>query len=450
MLIHKGTLVPTFMVPTLPRSESARLLEAVHLATRKLASSADLNVVLRDVLEICVEAVGAEGGTIYIHEPTTSRLRFAFVYPEIIAERLERLDIPEDYGVAGEVFTKNKSLISSFPEDGQPGRLRIREKTGITVRSMLTMPLAIAGMPPIGVVQLVNKKNGKFNETDETVLDTVSDVSTLAILNSRMLRQQTRVASLEGMGRAAHDLANKAGVLLTFIEDFRKNLGGLKTALESSQSTPESTFYLEMLEGSFEDVFAPYSERVYRYARLINDLAAGKKLTPKLKKASLAAVVELAAQYLESPARKAHVRIVYDLNTPAPEFEFDDLYIIRIVENLVGNAIKAVAEMVPDDWLTRVTNDESYFGDVTVKTRFENGKHFLEISDQGPGMSPATVRSILTGSAISEWRRDSGSGLGTKVVMELAQALGAKVNIRSRLGEGTTFSIEFSSQEAAQ
>lgn len=425
-------------------AESSRLLEAVHLATRKLASSADLDVVLRDVLEICVQAVGAEGGTIYIHEPGANRLRFAFVYPEIVAERLERLDIPDDYGVAGEVFQTSKTLMSNFPRDGQPGRLRIREKTGITVRSMITLPLAIAEMAPVGVVQLVNKRNGNFNENDEAVLDTVSDVCALAILNSRLLAQRTRVASLEGMGRAAHDLANKAGVLLTFIEDFRRNLFKLREAIGPRPTNPEVCFQLEMLESSFEEVFAPYSERVYRYARLINDLAAGKKLTPKLRVGSFANVVEQAAQYLESPARKAHIRIVYDLQKDAPEFAFDDLYVIRIVENLVGNAIKAAAEMVTDEWLMlNEEKDDVYFGDVAVRYRYSDGVHTLKVEDKGPGMSPATVRAILAGTASSTWQRGTGSGLGTKVVMELATALGAKVNIQSKLGEGTTFTLTF-------
>ncbi len=425
-------------------AETSRLLEAVHLATRKLASTADLRLVLRDVLEICVQAVGAEGGTIYIHEPNTNRLRFAYVYPEVVAERLERLDIPDDYGVAGEAFQGRKTLISSFPQDGQPGRLRIREKTGIAVRNMITMPLAIADMDPIGIVQVVNKRNGNFNETDEVVLDTVSDVSTLAILNSRLLRQQTRVASLEGMGRAAHDLANKAGVLLTFVEDFRRNLLGLKDALDKGPTNSEACFHLDMLEGSFEDVFAPYSERVYRYARLINDLAAGKKLTPKLRTQSMASVVLDAAQYLEAPARRSHVSIEYDLQQDAPEFEFDDLYVIRIVENLVGNAIKAVSEMVTDEWLDEHREQEdAYFGSVTVRYRYGDGRHRLEVSDQGPGMSPATIRQVLAGTAASAWQRNTGTGLGTKVVMELSAALGAEVSVQSKLGEGTTFAVEF-------
>ncbi|MCW5936445.1 MAG: GAF domain-containing sensor histidine kinase [Fimbriimonadaceae bacterium] len=424
-------------------SESTRLLEAVHLAAQKLASSADLESVLRDVLEICVQAVGAEGGTIYIHDPVNHKLKFAFVSPDEVAQRLERLDIPEDYGVAGEVFRSGKTVISSFPREGDPHRLRIREKTGLTVRTMITVPLAIAGRDAIGVVQLVNKRNGNFNENDSAVLDTVSDVSTLAIINSRLLAQQTRVASLEGMGRAAHDLANKAGVLTTFLADFRRNLDGLKEAMAEVPTPPKACFYLDMLETTFEDVFAPYSERVFRYARLINDLAAGKKLEPKFRKVSLGHIARESAQYLESQARGVRVLIEYEVDDTLPEIDCDDLFVIRIVENLVGNAIKAVSETLTDEWLARHRSDEEPVGRVVLRVTKSADGQVLEVEDTGPGMSPGAIRAVLGGAAASGWTRSEGSGLGTKVVLDLVQALGAKLSIDSRLGEGSKFRIVF-------
>ncbi len=426
------------------RAESSRLLEAVHLATRTLASAADVDAVLRDVLEICVQAVGAEGGTIYTHDPANRKLRFAFVFPEEVAQRLERLDVPDDYGVAGRVFRSGQAETSSFPREGDPNRIRIQKKTGITVRTMITLPLGIPGMDPIGVIQLVNKRNGNFNENDEAVLETVSSVSTMAIQNSRLLAQQTRVASLEGMGRAAHDLANKAGVLTTFIADFRRNLEGLREAVCDGQPNPQASFYLEMLEGAFEDVFAPYTERVFRYARLINDLAAGKRLTAKLKRASLGVVVRESSEYLEPQGRATKVKIEYAIDDDLPDFEFDDLFVIRIVENLVGNAIRAVGETVTDEWLAENRHDEdATFGTVTVRVTCEDGHQVLEVTDTGPGMSPGAIRAVLAGTAGSNWQRTVGSGMGTKVVLELAQALGARVSVKSLLGEGATFRIDF-------
>jgi len=426
------------------QAESARLLEAVHTATRKLSRVGELDAVMRDVLETACDAVGAEGGTIYIHDAATKTLRFRHVIPEEVAARIELSEIPDDFGVAGRVFISGRAEVSAYNRKEGAKPTDIERKAGVLVRTMITVPLAISGLPPIGVIQLVNKRNGNFNEADEAVLDTVSDVAALAVTNARLLEQQTQVASLEGMGRAAHDLANKAAVLVTFLRDFRRNLEAFRDSVGVETLAPKAKFHLEMLEGSFEDVFAPYVERVYRYARLINDLAAGKPLAPKLRTGILSQTILESAQYLESPARTAQVRMLYDLQDDAPPSSFDELYVSRIVENLVGNALKAVRETVSDEWLEENRGKEDAFiGTVTIRYSFEEGKHVLAVHDTGPGMAPSTVRAILAGKAATGWERNVGSGLGTKVVRELVTALGGKLSIRSKLGEGTTFLVEF-------
>jgi len=425
-------------------AELRRLLGAVHMATNKLASTGDTKAILREVLHLCVEAVGATGGTIYIHDAANKTLRFLHVLPEEVERKLERLDIPDDYGVAGQVFQSGEAIVNEYGQSGDPGNKAIVRKTGVTVQTMITVPLAIEGKKPIGIVQLVNKRGGAFDETDEAVLDTISDVCTLAILNSRMTEQQLRVASLEGMGRAAHDLANKAGVLMTYLPDFERNIDGLRRVFEEQQVKGEASLYLDLLEMTYRDVFAPYSERVFRYAKLINDLAAGKPLQAKMRKQSFAVVAQEAAEFMEAQARRNFVQIVYDLQRDAPEFEFDDLFVIRIVENLVGNAIKAVRETVPAEWVAEHQGqDDVYYGQITVRYRYVTGSHVFEVIDDGPGMSPAVVRSILAGSARSNWDNNTGSGLGMKAVLDLVAVHGAKLSIRSKLGEGSTFEVEF-------
>lgn len=426
---------------------SNRLLDAVHLATSKLASGGDTKAVLREVLTICIEAVGAMGGTMYIHDAASQTLRFLHVLPEEVERKLERLDLPDDYGVAGDVFQSGQAMVSIYGDKGNPENRAIRRQTGVVVETMITVPLKIQGQRPVGIVQLVNKIDGVFDDSDEAVLDTICNVATLAILNSRMLQRSTQVASLEGMGRAAHDLANKAGVLVTFLPDFTRNLDGLRRTLkEQGLDKGETAFYLEMLEGAFNDVFAPYSERVYRYARLINDLAAGKQLVPKKRRRDLASVVQEAAQYMETQAQRNYVKIEYDLQRDAPEFEFDDLYVIRIIENLVGNAIKAVRDTVTDEWIAENRKVERpVFGTVTIRYRYTDGHHILQVIDGGPGLSPAQIRQILSGQSRSSWGSGEGSGLGTKVIVDLVAAHGAKLSIKSRLGEGATFEIDFPS-----
>src|SRR3954465_15767606 len=81
-----------------------QLIRAVQVAARKLASSGKFDMLLKDVLAICVEAVGASGGTIYLHDPASHRLRFQQVIPEDVADRLPAKDIAEDFGMAGKAF----------------------------------------------------------------------------------------------------------------------------------------------------------------------------------------------------------------------------------------------------------------------------------------------------------------------------------------------------------
>lgn len=420
-----------------------RLLRLVNQAANKLASVDDVESVLRDVLAICVEAAGAMGGTIYLHEPSTRRLKFKHVLPSDIGSKLERLDIPDNFGVAGEVFQARTARINEFPNASVQTRTDFERKAGVTVRSMLTMPLMITGAEPLGVIQIVNKIDGNFDEADLQMLDIISDICALAVSNSRLMERRRQVAALEGMGRAAHDLANKAGVLVTFLPDFRRNLTGLRQALKDEGVTGEAWLYLQMLEGTFEDVFEPYSDRVYRYARLVNNLAAGRPLEPKKKRQDFAAIVREAAEFMEPQAREARALIQYDLASDAPEHFFDDLYVMRIVENLVGNAIKAVAESVPAEWKANHPDKLETYGVIRVNYRFDQNYHVLEISDSGPGMSPQTVREILEGSAKTSWANSAGSGLGTKVVLDLAATHDARLQIDSRLGEGTTFRLDF-------
>jgi len=120
-----------------------------------------------------------------------------------------------------------------------------------------------------------------------------------------------------------------------------------------------------------------------------------------------------------------------------------------MVQNLVGNAIKAVKETIPDDWRRQQIEDDDdesdedrpVFGEVFIRYRFKNGQHIIEVEDTGPGMSLETAERILAGKARSQWDKGSGSGWGLKIVLELAGTHDAKVSIDSELGKGSTFRI---------
>ncbi|MCC6686953.1 MAG: GAF domain-containing sensor histidine kinase [Fimbriimonadaceae bacterium] len=410
------------------------LLDAVHLATRKLASSRKLNDVLPEVLSICVEAVGAEGGTIYLHNRTKKALEFRHVLPERSREALQFSDIPDHQGVAGAAFTERRTQLT-HTEPVSPRAAAIAEKTGMNVRTMITVPLMLEDTDPIGVVQLVNKQDGDvFTDDDRTVLETVSAVSTLAYLNWELLDEQTRASQLLGMGRVAHDIKNMAFALeanLTFSHETMKEI---KKLAGKDDCDPEMVPHVDTLDVMINELHESI-DRIKDYTTLMSDLSAGKKLEPKLVLAPMSKTIERAASFLASEARKHGLELNYEIEASAPATKHDSMYVFRITQNLVSNAVKAVAETMD--------TDPDMHEAVTVRYSHHDDKHVLEVVDTGPGMTKEIADRILGGNARSVWNKSAGSGWGTKIVLELAQTHGATVEIDSELGRGSTFRVTF-------
>jgi len=419
-----------------------RLIKAVQLAAKKLASAGNFDLLLKDVLGLCVEAVGASGGTIYVHDPATKRLRFQHVVPEDVADRLPVKDIPDDYGMAGKAFQTRQTVSREF--EPRPQLSDFEEATGVVLKSMIASPLSMEEEPPIGVVQLINKRDGAFNENDAAVLETVASVSAMAYINSQLVEEATRSSSLLGMGKVSHDIGNLAASLYANLSFSELAMGGLKEHLHMETVSDTVTMYVETIDGMFSDIQKSV-DRIVGYSRLISDLSAGRSLRPEKVVAPLAETIQTSAAYLETEGRKNHVALRYEIQEDAPALYHDELYLFRIVQNLVGNAIKAVKDTIPDDWQERfdANDDEVILGEVIVRYYFKDNQHIIEVQDTGPGMPPEVAERILKGTARSQWDKGGGSGWGTKIVLELATTHDAKVSIDSELGVGSTFRVSF-------
>lgn len=419
-----------------------RLIQAVQVAAQKLASTGNFNLLMKEVLAICVEAVGASGGTIYLHDPSSHRLRFQHVLPEDVADRLPSRDIADDFGMAGRAFSSRQVLVREFADKPKSEWNAFEIATGVFVHSMVAAPLMVEGEQPIGVVQLINKCEGTFNETDCAVLDIVSSVSTLAYMNYRLTDEVARASSLLGMGKVSHDIGNLAASLYANLSFSDLALHGLRDHLKKSKADETVMTYLETIEPMFHDLKSSI-DRIVGYSRLISDMSAGRQLRPNFKLAPLAETIQTSAAYLETEGRANRVGLVYEIDEEAPPTYHDELYIFRIVQNLVGNAIKAVKETIPDDWMAMMDSDDDSIlnGEVRVRYKFDPIAkiHIIEVQDTGPGMTREIADRILSGNARSQWDKGSGSGWGMKIVLELAATHDAAVSIESDPGKGATF-----------
>jgi ammonium transporter len=142
----------------------------------------------------------------------------------------------------------------------------------------------------------------------------------------------------------------------------------------------------------------------------------------------IADVMREVADSLEPLVDGTRVRLVVDADPGLPDIVTDRDKVKQILLNLVSNAIK-------------YTDD----GSIAVRAEADDGRLRVAVSDTGigiPGDELAKVflefhRADSTGA-----RGRSGTGLGLTISQRLARALGGGIAVESRLGAGSTFTVE--------
>jgi len=106
-----------------------------------------------------------------------------------------------------------------------------------------------------------------------------------------------------------------------------------------------------------------------------------------------------------------------------PVIRADATLLHRAIENLVLNAMDAMPQG----------------GELTLRTRDEDGKVLIEIADTGSGLTREECERIFTPYYTS---KQHGTGLGLAIVQSVVSDHGGRIRVQSEPGRGTTFVIE--------
>ena len=105
---------------------------------------------------------------------------------------------------------------------------------------------------------------------------------------------------------------------------------------------------------------------------------------------------------------------------------FDKTQIVRIVNNLIKNAIQAIPNI-------------KLFPEILVDLKLIDQIAVLTVSDNGLGIKEENLQKIFEPKFTT---KSSGMGLGLAMVKNIIESYGGTISVSSKEGEGTTFKIE--------
>jgi sigma-B regulation protein RsbU (phosphoserine phosphatase) len=188
-------------------------LGRISSITRDLAKPIELESMLYQVVDAAKELLEAEGGTVWRYLAATHELESR------VARGMDPVRISAERGIVGECLrTRSAINVPDCYADARFDRSFDRS-TGYRTRCMLTLPLMGYDELLVGVLQLVNRREGVFTTDDETMASVLAAQCAVALqraqlterlVESEKVAQEIEVARAVQMGslpKKAPDIA---------------------------------------------------------------------------------------------------------------------------------------------------------------------------------------------------------------------------------------------------
>ncbi len=210
----------------------ARLVRSEMLLTlsRKVAAIESLDELLSTLVEIVANETNSERGSLFLNDPATSEL-----YSRVAQGTFNReIRLLNNSGIAGAVFTSgNGEIIPDAYADERFNR-DIDHKTGFKTRSILCAPIKTARGEIIGVVQTLNRREGRYTEDDLGLLEAMASQAAVTLQSTQYVEKmkKTRQQEMEFL-----DLVSDITSSLELSTLLRRVMGEATRMLKADRST---------------------------------------------------------------------------------------------------------------------------------------------------------------------------------------------------------------------
>lgn len=405
-------------VPAAHADSSLRAL--YRISEEAVKPSASIDEVLQRILDLTLEAVGADRGCMLIADSRTDRIE-----PRVIAHRTgtdvgERM--PISTGIVEFVINNTQAVRTADAAHDKrfdPGRSIL--EAGIREAMCVPMQGRYELLGVIYVDTTTRAQDALFNNapahrfTDEllTLLLAIGRQSALAVENNRYQQALVTAERLAAVGQTIATLSHH-------IKNIMQGLRGGSYLVDSGLKSGD--------DGTIRKGWGIVERNQNRIYSLVMDmLTYSKERRPELASSDINNVVKDVCELMQGRADEMHIGLDVQLAPRVPKSLFEAEGIHRAVLNIVNNAFDVL--------------DGQEGGKVQVLTGYDPDEEqlFVEVIDNGPGIPEEELPRLF--SLFESTKGARGTGLGLAVSQKILREHGGDISVESAPGQGTQFRL---------
>ena len=392
-------------------------------ASSALIASTDPDRILKTILDLAREFVGADAYGVWRKEGET--LRWNMVASD---------GLPEGYSasVTGAQLLPHAPLPIEDVEN-EPlvaHRVEVYRKEGI--RSMLTVPLVIRGRTQ-GTITFYYRSPHRFTEIEARVAGGLANLAAAALGTAELYRESQQAQ--EALRRSVDDLKRVNDDLNQFAwsasHDLQEPLR--MVAIYNEMLVHE---YAEKLDDNALQYIGFSVQGVRQMEMLIRDILAYATAATVIAQPESATSMVHALEKVRVNLEAAIVEAGAEIDAvELPDLMVHEVHLVQLLQNVVGNAIKYRSAESPR---------------IRIRSQREGAFWRIFVQDNGIGIAPDYREQIFRiFSRLHTNTEYPGTGVGLAICQKIVQRYGGAISVDSEEGEGSTFVFTLPGAESA-
>ena len=148
---------------------------------KKIAGLKNLSEILWTIIDFVTENVDGDRGTLFLNDSETNELYSRVAQGELTRE----IRILNTVGIAGAIFTSQQGEIIHDVYSDRRFNKEVDQETGYKTRNMICTPVKTVNGQIIGVIQILNKKKGRFTKDNLNLVDAIATQAAVSIQNAQ-------------------------------------------------------------------------------------------------------------------------------------------------------------------------------------------------------------------------------------------------------------------------